>query len=58
MRVKGPGEPVDSTGERGDCPDLRCGDLNGSVRLAGWQHFKGVVGFGDGDVGFLFWQPH
>ena len=58
MFVKDACKPVDSPGERGDCPDLGCGDSAGSVYLAGGQHFEGVVGFGDGVVGFLFWQPH
>jgi hypothetical protein len=58
MLVKDGSEPVDSPGERGDCPDLSCGDLAGSVYLAGGQHFEGVVGFGNGGVAFLFWQPH
>lgn len=56
--VKDTCEPVDSPGERGDCPDLGCGDLAGRVYLAGRRYFEGVAGFGDGVVGFLFWQPH
>jgi hypothetical protein len=58
MFVKDACKPVDSPGEGGDCPDLGCGDSAGSVYLAGGQRFEGVVGFGDGVVGFLFWQPH
>jgi hypothetical protein len=40
MFVKDACEPVDSPGERGDCPDLGCGDSAGSVYLAGGQHFE------------------
>jgi hypothetical protein len=58
MLVKDSGEPVDSSGERSDCPDLGCSDLASSVHLAGGQHVEGVVGFCNGSVAFLFWQPH
>jgi hypothetical protein len=56
--VKDACEPVDSPGEGGNCPDLGCGDLIGSVCLAGRQRLERLAGFGDGVVGFLFWQPH
>jgi hypothetical protein len=58
MFVKDACQSVDSPGERGDCPDLRCG--NPAVRgyFPGGKHLEGVVDLGDSVVGFLFWQSH